>query len=60
MNSKTPMVFYTRDGRQVILTEPDDHVLVLELDGQIIARFSQTGVVLENIMKEVKAIGTTS
>jgi len=60
MENKPPMVFHTRDGRQVILTEPDDHILQLELEGQVIATFSQTGVTIETIMKKVKAIGRTN
>ncbi|MBA7568676.1 hypothetical protein ES708_10410 [subsurface metagenome] len=52
--------YITQDGRVVELSEPDDHILQLELDGQIIARFSQTGVTIENILKEVKSIGSAS
>lgn len=57
MENSLPGAFHTKDGREVILTEPDDHILQLELDGQVIARFSQTGVTIENILKEIKAIG---
>ena len=35
----------------VSLREPDDHVLELVKDGQVIARFSQTGATVENILK---------
>jgi len=52
----TQLTFTIKDGRLVTLTEPDDHILQLEIDGQVIARFSQTGVNIENILKEVKAI----
>jgi len=38
----------------ISLTEPDDHVLELRLHGQIIARFSQTGATLENMLKEIQ------
>jgi len=51
------IMFITNDGRVVTLTEPDDHTLQLEVCGQVIARFSQTGVTIENILKEVKVIG---
>lgn len=33
------------------LNEPDDHVLELRQHGEVIARFSQTGVTPENILK---------
>lgn len=56
----TQLIFTIKDGRLVTLTEPDDHVLQLEIDGQVIARFSQTGVNIENILKEVKTIGRES
>ena len=42
-----------RDGFSV--TEPDDHVLELRKDGQVIARFSQAGVTIANILKEIEA-----
>lgn len=51
------VTYITEDGRLVRLREPDDHVLELEVDGQVIARFSQTGVTIENILKEVETIG---
>ncbi|MBA7661306.1 hypothetical protein ES703_69321 [subsurface metagenome] len=51
------ILLITADGRVVTLTEPDDHILQLEVDGQVIARFSQTGVTVESILKEVKTIG---
>ncbi len=54
------ITYLTNDGRVVRLSEPDDHILQLEIEGQVIARFSQTGFVIENIMKEVKAIGRTN
>lgn len=47
----------TPDGRIVTLSEPDDHILELKIEGQVIARFSQTGVVIENILKEVETHG---
>ncbi len=49
------VVYRTEDGRKVVLSEPDDHVLQLEIDGQVLATFSQTGVTIDNILKEVKA-----
>ena len=50
--------YVTQDGRVVTLREPDDHILELEIEGQVIARFSQTGVAIENILKAVKDHGT--
>jgi len=35
---------------------PDDHILELLKDGKVIARFSQTGVTIDNILKEVEAV----
>lgn len=52
--------YITEDGRKVTLREPDDHILELEIDGHVIARFTQTGVTLLNILKEVKTIGRES
>ena len=42
-----------REGFSV--TEPDDHVLELRKDGQVIARFSQAGVTIDNILTEIEA-----
>ena len=39
----------------VSLREPDDHVLELVKDGQVIARYSQSGVKVDNILKEIEA-----
>ena len=36
------------------LKEPDDHILELYKDGILIARFSQTGVTLDAIKKEIE------
>lgn len=36
------------------ITEPDDHVLELRQHGKVLARFSQTGVELTNILKEIE------
>lgn len=49
--------YITEDGRLITLSEPDDHVLQLEIEGQIIARFTQTGVTIDNILKQVKNQG---
>ena len=48
----------TEEWRQqgLSLHEPDDHVLELRLDKKVIARFSQTGVTLENILKVARRI----
>lgn len=56
----TELTFTIKDGRLVTLSEPADHVLELKIEGQVIARFSQTGVNIENILKEVKTIGRES
>ena len=47
----------TKEWRQqgVSLREPDDHVVELVKDGQVVARFSQTGVTIDNILKEVES-----
>lgn len=49
---------WTQQG--IELKEPDDHVLELYKDDILIARFSQTGVTIENILKEVKPIVRTN
>ena len=49
--------YITEDGRRVTLREPTDHILELEVDGQVVARFTQTGVEIDNILKEVRVIG---
>jgi len=45
--------YITQDGRLVELSESDDHFIELVIEGQVIARFSQTGVTIENILKAV-------
>ena len=42
-------------GKQVELREIGDHLLELILEGQVVARFSQTGVKVENILKEIQS-----
>ena len=42
---------FHRQGIQ--LKEPDDHILELYINGQLLARFSQTGVTLDAIKKEI-------
>ncbi len=51
------IIFRTGDGRIVTLKELEDHMLELKIEDQVIARFSQTRVTIENILKEVEAIG---
>ncbi len=46
---------FHREG--VELKEPDDHILELYKDGILIARFSQTGVTLDAIKKEIEDYG---
>ena len=38
------------------LKEEDDHVVALCQHGEVIARFSQTGVTLENILKVARQV----
>lgn len=39
------------------LNEPDDdHILELRYQGKVIARFSQTGVEVDNILNEIQQI----
>ena len=38
------------------LNEPDDHILELLFRGKVIARFSQTGIVVINILDEVEPL----
>ena len=47
----------TKEWREqgVDLREEGDHILELRKDGQVIARFSQTGVEISNVLKEVQA-----
>jgi len=51
-----PLIFMTPEGNEVHLLEPDDHILELLYNDQVIARFSQTGVTIENILKEIPSI----
>ena len=46
---------WTQQG--IELREPDDHILELYKDGILIARFSQTGVTLDAIKKEIEDHG---
>lgn len=45
--------YITEEWRQqgLSLQEEGDHILELRQDGEVIARFSQTGATLENILK---------
>ncbi len=38
----------------ITIRESDDHVTDLLFQGQVIARFSQTGVQIDNVLKEVE------
>jgi len=42
---------WTQQG--IELKEPDDHILELYKHGQLLARFSQTGVTLHDIKREI-------
>jgi len=43
---------WTQQG--IELKELDDHMLQLYIKGQLIATFSQTGVTMDNILKEIR------
>ena len=49
--------YITEEWKQqgLSLREEGDHILELLKDGKVIARFSQTGVKVDNILKEVEA-----
>ena len=49
--------YITEEWKQqgIDIREEGDHILELLKDGKVIARFSQTGVKVDNILKEVKA-----
>lgn len=49
--------FITNDGRVVTLTEPADHELQIEVEGQAIVYFRPSGITITNTLKEVKPIG---
>lgn len=34
--------------------EESDHILEVRKDGKVVARFSQTGVEIENVLKEIE------
>lgn len=44
--------YVTTDGRIVTLTFLSDRVFGLEVDGHIIARFSEGGITIDNQVKE--------
>jgi hypothetical protein len=46
----------TKEWREqgLSLKEEGDHILNLLKDGKVIARFSQTGVKIQNILKEIE------
>ena len=48
--------YITEEWRQqgVELREDGDHILELRKDGKVIARFSQSGATIDNILKEVE------
>ena len=49
--------YITEEWKQqgIDIREEGDHILELLKDGKVIARFSQTEVKVDNILKEVKA-----
>ena len=46
--------FIAPGGNLVYLQELDDHTVELLSEGQVIARFTQTGITIENILKEIE------
>ncbi|GAH61340.1 unnamed protein product [marine sediment metagenome] len=48
----------TKEARDqgLTLNEPDDHILELLFTSIVIAKFSQTGVQVENILNEVQEV----
>lgn len=38
------------------LNEPDDHILHLLYHGEVVAKFSQTGIQVQNILNEVQEV----
>jgi len=48
----------TKEARDqgLTLNESDDHILNLLSHGEVVARFSQTGVQIENILEEVQEV----
>lgn len=49
----------TKEAQQrgLSLEEPDDHVLELRQHGKVIAKFSQTGVEVDNVLTEIAPRG---
>ena len=49
--------YITEEWRRedIELREVGDHIVELYKEGNFIARFSQTGVVIDNILKEIEA-----
>ena len=49
--------YITTEWRQQgwAVREDQDHILELRKDGEVVARFSQTGVTIENIVTEIEA-----
>lgn len=48
----------TKEARDqgLTLNEPDDHILNLLYHGEVVARFSQTGAQVENILNEFQEV----
>jgi hypothetical protein len=49
--------YITEEQRRqgIDVREEGDHILELLKDGQVVARFSQTGVEICNVLKEIEA-----
>lgn len=48
--------YITKEAREqgLSLHEVDDHILELRQYGQVMARFSQTGITIENFLRVIK------
>ncbi len=55
MLSNTNFITKEWGAQGLSIKEDGDHVLELRKDGEVIARFSQSGVTVDNILKEVEA-----
>jgi hypothetical protein len=52
---KTNYITEEWKAQGIELREVDDHIVELYKEGNYIARFSQTGVKVDNILKEIEA-----
>jgi hypothetical protein len=55
LNSNNNLITEEFRAQGLSVKEDGDHILELRKEGKVIARFSQTGVTLDNILKEVES-----